>query len=285
MHKHAPDDYDCPFCRIIQTAKTRMMDNDEQSDVIYQNNDVTVFLALGRKRNNPVDVLVVPNVHYENIFDLPIELSVPLHRASLMASRALKAVYDCDGISIRQHNEPAGDQDVWHYHMHVTPRFIGDNFYRSSLVHSSVDERLIEAHNLRAANHLLEASMQESMQAAGTENVALIMRFNQALNAGDLETMMSLLAPDCIFENTYPPPDGERYVGKVAVRQFWEEFLRGSQSARLEFEEAFGQGQRAVLRWTYTWTGLDGVQGHIRGVDVYRIENGLITEKLSYVKG
>lgn len=38
----------------------------------------------------------------------------------------MKAAYGCDGVSTRQHNEPAGDQDVWHYHLHVVPRWHGD---------------------------------------------------------------------------------------------------------------------------------------------------------------
>jgi histidine triad (HIT) family protein len=41
----------------------------------------------------------------------------------------MKKVYTCDGVSTRQHNEPAGNQDVWHYHLHVTPRYENDNFY------------------------------------------------------------------------------------------------------------------------------------------------------------
>jgi histidine triad (HIT) family protein len=41
----------------------------------------------------------------------------------------MKEAFTCDGISIRQHNEPAGYQDVWHYHIHVTPRYLNNEFY------------------------------------------------------------------------------------------------------------------------------------------------------------
>ncbi len=41
----------------------------------------------------------------------------------------MKVAYGCDGVSTRQHNEPAGNQDVWHYHMHVFPRYEGDDLY------------------------------------------------------------------------------------------------------------------------------------------------------------
>ena len=39
------------------------------------------------------------------------------------------SVYKGDGVSTRQHNEPAGNQDVWHYHLHVFPRYQDDAFY------------------------------------------------------------------------------------------------------------------------------------------------------------
>lgn len=115
--------------------------------------------------------------------------------------------------------------------------------------------------------------------------VEVVQRFNDALNARDLDSMMQWLTPDTVFENTYPPPDGACYAGQVAVRTFWEEFFQGSSQARVDIEEIFGLGERCVMRWTYRWTGSDGQAGHIRGVDVYRIRDGLIAEKLSYVKG
>ena len=40
---------------------------------------------------------------------------------------AMREAYDCEGISTRQHNEPAGNQDVWHLHVHVFPRHHDDH--------------------------------------------------------------------------------------------------------------------------------------------------------------
>jgi ketosteroid isomerase-like protein len=118
-----------------------------------------------------------------------------------------------------------------------------------------------------------------------TELLPLIIRFNDALNARDIDAMMSLLTADTVFENTYPAPSGTRYVGQTAVREFWEDFFRSSSEARIEIEELFGQNDRAVLRWIYRWTDPAGHHGYIRGVDVYRVRDGLIAEKFSYVKG
>jgi steroid delta-isomerase-like uncharacterized protein len=113
----------------------------------------------------------------------------------------------------------------------------------------------------------------------------LIIQFNDALNARDVDAMLSLMTSDCVFENTYPAPAGARYVGQTAVREFWEDFFRNSSEARIEIEELFGQNDRAVMRWIYRWTDPTGQSGYIRGVDVYRVRDGLIAEKLSYVKG
>ena len=113
----------------------------------------------------------------------------------------------------------------------------------------------------------------------------LILRFNDALNARDLETMMALQTEDCVFENTYPPPDGARYVGQSAVRSFWGDFFRSSAESHIEVEEIFALGERVVMRWVYRWLDEQGQEGHIRGVDLYRLRDGLIAEKLSYVKG
>jgi len=122
-------------------------------------------------------------------------------------------------------------------------------------------------------------------QPASLTAVEIVQRFNDALNARDLIGMMQWLTPDTVFENTYPPPDGARYAGQAAVRAFWEDFFRGSAQARFDIEEIVALGERCVMRWTYSWTDPGGQAGHIRGVDVYRIRDGLIAEKLSYVKG
>lgn len=63
-----------------------------------------------------------------NIF-LPIEMAAEIHRAAHLTAFAMKNTYGCEGISTRQHNEPAGNQDVWHYHLHVYPRYKNDNLY------------------------------------------------------------------------------------------------------------------------------------------------------------
>ena len=113
----------------------------------------------------------------------------------------------------------------------------------------------------------------------------LVLEFNEAFNRHDVAGMMQLMSDDCIFENTYPAPDGTVYSGKETVTQFWREFFRESPQAHIEIEEIFGLGERCVMRWRYSWVDIEGKQGHVRGVDIFRVREGFILEKLSYVKG
>ncbi len=113
----------------------------------------------------------------------------------------------------------------------------------------------------------------------------VVLAFNEAFNRHDVPAMMQLMSEDCLFENTTPPPDGSAYRGQDAVRRFWEDFFKQSPHAHIEVEEIFGMGERCVMRWNYAWVDKLGISGHVRGVDVYRVRDGLICEKLSYVKG
>lgn len=112
----------------------------------------------------------------------------------------------------------------------------------------------------------------------------VVERFNEAFNRHDVAAIMSAMTLDCVFDSTRPPPDGERFEGQPAVRAFWEAFFARSPHARFETEETFATGDRAVVRWTYHWMR-DGNPGHVRGVDIFRVRDGLVAEKLSYVKG
>lgn len=113
----------------------------------------------------------------------------------------------------------------------------------------------------------------------------VVLAFNDAFNDHDVEGMMRLMSVDCRFENTEPAPDGTVYEGKEAVTRFWQQFFRQSPAAHIEIEEIFGLGKRCIMRWRYEWVDAGGKRGHVRGVDIFRVQDGLIAEKLSYVKG
>ena len=113
----------------------------------------------------------------------------------------------------------------------------------------------------------------------------LLDALTEAFNQHDARGMMALMTEDCVFENTYPPPNGTRYEGWKIVKKFWEEFFRSSSQARIEIEDMFTSQERGVQRWTYHGVDAEGNAGHVRGVDIFRFRQGKIAEKLSYVKG
>ena len=116
------------------------------------------------------------------------------------------------------------------------------------------------------------------------EALAVVEAFNRAFGRLDVDGVMDLMTDDCLFENTFPAPDGERYLGSKAVRGFWKAFFESTPSARFEAEETFAAGDRVVQRWLFRWSGDQG-PGHVRGVDLFRVRGGKVAEKLSYVKG
>jgi ketosteroid isomerase-like protein len=115
--------------------------------------------------------------------------------------------------------------------------------------------------------------------------VRVVIAFNAAFNRHDVSAMMQLMCEDCVFENTDPAPDGAVFSGKETITQFWQGYFNQSPQAHIEVEESISSGNRCIMRWRYGWVDLEGHKGHVRGVDIYRVQNGLICEKLSYVKG
>ncbi len=150
MYRHAPENYLCPFCLLAQGIENENVYS-VRSDIIYQDKSATAFIGSHQWPRNHGNTIIVPNEHFENIFDLPDYYAREIQRVARMISLAMKKAYACDGISIRQHNEPAGYQDVWHYHIHVTPRYQDDRFYPTyeerSLMQAS--ERAKHAEKLR----------------------------------------------------------------------------------------------------------------------------------------
>jgi len=109
--------------------------------------------------------------------------------------------------------------------------------------------------------------------------LAVIDAFGNAWADHDLDLAVDLITDDCVFDTTEPAPDGTRYVGKAAIRRAWTPIFEDP-SSRFDAEETFAAGDRVIQRWRYTWAG-----GHVRGVDLFRVRDDKVAEKLSYVKG
>nr|AIA18879.1 HIT domain protein [uncultured bacterium] len=150
MYNHASENYQCPLCLIIKGQ-----DNPENfakvADIFYKDEDLTAFIGGKWWPKNDGNVIIIPNKHYENIYDLPQDIGHKVFDLSKKIAIALKEVYKCDGVSTRQHNEPAGNQDVFHYHFHIIPRYTDDDFYINfkNVRWTTVEERAPFAAKLR----------------------------------------------------------------------------------------------------------------------------------------
>lgn len=114
--------------------------------------------------------------------------------------------------------------------------------------------------------------------------VRVVLEFIEAANRHDIAGIVQIMSDDCTFESAGPAPDGTAYSGREAISQFWQEFFRRSPDARIEIEEIFGFGMQCVLRWRCDEMEGSGQTSHLRGLDLFQVQNGLICEQLSYVK-
>lgn len=124
---HEPGDYSCPFCRIQQGI---FNERNLPADVVAVTERAYARIAPKWWPGNPGAVLVIPRTHVENIYGISPEDGAAVWELTQRVAVGIRSAYGCEGTSIRQHNEPAGNQDVWHLHVHVFPRYEDDDLYQ-----------------------------------------------------------------------------------------------------------------------------------------------------------
>lgn len=101
-----------------------VFDGTVKAFVVSETSDVFVLVA--PLALNPGHSLVVPRRHIRDVYALPEELAGPILATAARVARAAKRAFSADGVTLRQHNDAAGGQEVFHFHLHVIPRFLGD---------------------------------------------------------------------------------------------------------------------------------------------------------------
>ena len=127
MYTNALEGYKCSICLGVQGTE-----NEDtllkQADLVYKDDLVSAFINSFWVGKNEGHVIVVPNEHYETLYELPEKIGRRVFDISKKIALAMKQAYKCDGVTTRQNNEPAGDQHTFHYHFHVFPRYKDDGF-------------------------------------------------------------------------------------------------------------------------------------------------------------
>lgn len=108
---------ECVFCRILA--------GELPAHIVYADDFVVAFLSL--EQPNPYKVLVIPRAHVETVYDLSDEQASAIFIATARITRAVRGASQCEGLNLVQSNGKAGQQDVFHFHLHILPRFTGDN--------------------------------------------------------------------------------------------------------------------------------------------------------------
>ena len=107
----------CIFCKIVR--------NEEKSWKVYEDEHTYAFLDI-----NPVNeyhTLVIPKKHYENIFDIPDEEAIKIMKTIKTIVNLYNKKIGIKNVQIINSSGSEAQQDVFHIHFHIVPRFSGDN--------------------------------------------------------------------------------------------------------------------------------------------------------------
>jgi histidine triad (HIT) family protein len=133
---------DCVFCRIVARQIP--------ATVVHENEHVLAFMDLGQV--NPGHVLVTVKAHAESLYALSDAQAGAVLPAAGRVARAIRAAFNPEGLSVYQANGRAAGQTVFHYHVHLVPRYEGDGMALSWPVKNPPREKLEEyAARIRAS--------------------------------------------------------------------------------------------------------------------------------------
>lgn len=133
---------DCVFCRIVAGQLP--------STVVHEDALTLVFMDIGEV--NPGHVLVTVKQHVENIYGLDDRLAAAVFRTAARVARALEKAYAPEGVTLYQANGAAAGQTVYHFHLHLVPRYAQDGMRLTWPVKNPLRDQLeANAAKLRAA--------------------------------------------------------------------------------------------------------------------------------------
>ncbi len=109
-------DDNCIFCKIAN--------GQIPSATLYEDDDFRVILDLGPASKG--HALILPKEHAANLFELPDEIAQKVLPVAKKVGARLYGGLHCDGFNVVQNNGEVAGQTVFHFHMHLIPRYQGD---------------------------------------------------------------------------------------------------------------------------------------------------------------
>jgi ketosteroid isomerase-like protein len=112
----------------------------------------------------------------------------------------------------------------------------------------------------------------------------IVVRFMDSLNRQDFEKAMEDMTEDCVFEHVAPPDKGlGRHEGHEAVKAVWTALPGMFPNYHFTIDEMIASDERCAAQWTISFDHPEAGKVQAQGIDVYRIRDSKIAEKLSYV--
>jgi histidine triad (HIT) family protein len=107
---------DCIFCKIVK--------GEIPCQKVYEDDKTLAFLDIMPIHKG--HTLLIPKEHHENMLDMPDDTLADLAKAAKKVAKAVKEATKADGFNISQNNGEAAGQAVFHFHLHIIPRFTDD---------------------------------------------------------------------------------------------------------------------------------------------------------------
>ena len=111
---------DCIFCAIGAHRAA--------AEIICEDEETISFMDISPVAEG--HCLVIPKAHARNILDIAPESAAAVTRMAVRVARAVNRAQQADGLNVWQSNEPVAGQTVFHYHVHIIPRWQGDGGIR-----------------------------------------------------------------------------------------------------------------------------------------------------------
>lgn len=128
----------CVFCKIIA--------GEIPSTTVYEDGDFKAIMDISPAAKG--HIIILPKKHCDNLFELEEQLASKVLVVARKLAIAIKEQNGCEGVNILQNNGEAAGQTVFHYHMHIIPRYKEDQV-RIEWMHRKYEEG--EAASLAAA--------------------------------------------------------------------------------------------------------------------------------------
>ncbi len=106
----------CIFCKIAN--------GEIPSNTIYEDDNFRVILDNGPATKG--HALVLPKEHYANLFEIPEDVAAGAVKVAKKVAGTMKEKLSCDGLNLVQNNGEAAGQTVFHFHLHLIPRYEND---------------------------------------------------------------------------------------------------------------------------------------------------------------